>query len=263
MGKKKGKKGGKTKKSKRIKIAYVDSSELGILSLALRVVTEEKQKISTALIMRRLKVGYAQAAHLLDRLEELAVITPTRGKNLPALTGYVPVLEAKGPVLYKETQKKQEPKKERTTSYNEKIVKVICDRLAGGESVLQMCKDEHMPAARTVYMWLLDVSGKRDFIDRYEAAKLVQAEAMHDELLNIADSANQDYALDENGEPTQINHENINRSRLRVDTRKWLLARMNPKKYGDKIDVTSGQKPIREPRPVAINYIVPAAPKTA
>jgi len=259
----KGKREDKTKKPKRPKVAFVDSSELELLSLALRVVVEEK-KVSAALIQRRLKVGYATAARLLDSLELLAVITPAKGGLTQRLTGYVPTLKAKPAVIKKVEPVK--PKMGRPTTYNEKVVDEICRRLAAGESVLRMCRDDHMPNPATVYGWLLDTKSKQDFIDRYEAAKVVQAEVFHDELLEIADDSSQDKIETEIAGGlegglsivgTQTDHEHINRARLRVDTRKWIIARMNPKKYGDKMDVTSGGKELKQPRPSIISYVIP------
>ena len=110
-----------------------------------------------------------------------------------------------------------------------------------GESLRSICRDETMPARSTVHLWLAkDVA----FSDHYARACDVRAEEVFDEMFEIADDATNDYMLqaskdagDEDGVSLKagFNGENVQRSRLRIDTRKWALARMNPKKYGDKI----------------------------
>jgi hypothetical protein len=65
----------------------------------------------------------------------------------------------------------------------------------------------------------------------YARATRMRAELIEQETIEIADSKGKD----------------INRDRLRVDTRKWLLAKLHPKKYGEKLDVTSDDKPIIPP----------------
>ena len=78
---------------------------------------------------------------------------------------------------------------------------------------------------------------------RYARATEMRADRMAEEMLKIADDNGEDVIIMEDGREV-TNHDVINRARLRVDTRKFLLAKMNPKKFGDKIDVTSDNKPI-------------------
>lgn len=264
----------KNKAAKKPKIAYVELNELETLSLALRVVVEEK-KATASLIQRKLKVSYARAASLLDQLEQLAVITPVRGTEPHSLTGYIPVLKPKPVVVVKETIAKMREQKGkdgelskpvgRPTKYTPALAEEICRRIAQGESVLKICRvSEHMPTSQTVYSWLLDTD-KEDFQKLYTRAREIQAEVFHDELTEIADDSSNDYIETEITEGiigSQIDHEHINRSRLRVDTRKWIIARMNPRKYGDKVDVTSGGKTIKQPKQAVITYVVPSKPKT-
>ena len=74
-------------------------------------------------------------------------------------------------------------------------------------------------------------------LKRYARATEIRTEVMAQEIEDIADESQFDiYISDETGQEI-TNHEVIARSRLRVDTRKWLLSKMNPKKYGDKIEV--------------------------
>lgn len=69
----------------------------------------------------------------------------------------------------------------------------------------------------------------------------MQAELLADELFTIADDGSNDtIVVDEETGSTATNHDVINRSRLRVDTRKWYLSKVLPKIYGDKLDVNHG-----------------------
>jgi len=76
-----------------------------------------------------------------------------------------------------------------------------------------------------------------DFAKQYARACEMRADAQFEEMFEIADDAANDWMERNDGENVgwQVNGEHIQRSRLRIDTRKWALARMNPKKYGDKV----------------------------
>ncbi len=92
-----------------------------------------------------------------------------------------------------------------------------------------------MPDKATVLRWLADKK-KADFREQYVYAREMQADALFDEALEIADDASGDWTKDKDGKKV-VDHENIQRSRLRVDTRKWAAGKMAPKKYGDKLDL--------------------------
>jgi hypothetical protein len=74
-----------------------------------------------------------------------------------------------------------------------------------------------------------------DFRNQYARAREAQADRMAEEILEIADDGRNDTYTDEDGNE-RTNQEIVARSRLRVDARKWLAAKMAPKKYGDKIE---------------------------
>lgn len=136
----------------------------------------------------------------------------------------------------------------RPSEYTTEIGTEICRRIAEGESVRSIVKDDDMPASSTVYKWLLDPEHKA-FSEQYATARSIQAEHMFEELLEIADDSSNDSITkgDEDGEGYEVpNHEYIQRSRLRVDTRKWYLSKVLPKKFGDKTDITSGGQPIAQ-----------------
>jgi len=79
--------------------------------------------------------------------------------------------------------------------------------------------------------WLLN---NKEFQDKYAQAREAQADYLLEELLDIADDKSGDTYEDAKGN-IKVDHENINRSRLRVDTRKWVIAKLAPKKYGDRV----------------------------
>ncbi len=124
----------------------------------------------------------------------------------------------------------------RPTRYTPKVAADICTRLAGGEGLRSICDDAAMPARSTVTGWLFD-GEHEDFMDQYARAREAQAEVWADEIVSIADDSSSDVTTDKDGKEI-VNHEHIQRSRLRVDTRKWVASKLLPKRYGDKLQPT-------------------------
>lgn len=125
----------------------------------------------------------------------------------------------------------------RPSSYTDETAREICRRMAEGESLLSICKDPDMPVRQTVHRWLLDEK-YRDFRDNYAHARELRADHLFDEAQEIADDASYDWqerATKSGGTMVLCDYEHVQRSRLRVDTRKWIAGRMAPKKYGDKV----------------------------
>lgn len=91
-----------------------------------------------------------------------------------------------------------------------------------------------MPDVSTVCKWLNDFP---DFAKQYARAREAQADALADEILDIADDGTADTIIGEDG-VERINQEVVARSRLRVDARKWYASKLAPKKYGEKIEAT-------------------------
>lgn len=104
-------------------------------------------------------------------------------------------------------------------------------------------KKDAMPSSQTFYKWLDEDEDKSK---QYARATKVRADSLFDEILDIADAFENDVVLDKEGNPI-TNHNIIQRDRLRVDARKWALSKLNPKKYGDKLDVTSDGDKINPP----------------
>ncbi len=145
------------------------------------------------------------------------------------------------------TKKKLAPKKAKTgrpSLYTEALAAKLCLRLAEGETLRAICRDEAMPDKATVLRWLADKT-KTDFRDQYAHARDMQADALFDEALEIADDVSGDWSTDKDGKKV-LDHEHVQRSRLRVDTRKWAAGKMAPKRYGDKLQHTGdGGGPFR------------------
>jgi hypothetical protein len=115
----------------------------------------------------------------------------------------------------------------------EKVFDVIVKRIEQGESLRSVLRDDNMPSSRTFYEWSDD---NEKMQKRYARATELRAETIFDEIFEISDESENDIIITDDGREL-TNHEVISRSRLRVDTRKWALAKMNPKKYGDKTDL--------------------------
>jgi hypothetical protein len=108
-------------------------------------------------------------------------------------------------------------------TYSQEIADEICIRLAGGESLRAICssdRDDFMPCQSTVFKWLVE---NQAFAEQYARAREAQAEGYADEIVRIAD-----------GESKESDH---NRDRLRVEARKWVAAKLLPKKYGDRVGI--------------------------
>jgi hypothetical protein len=126
------------------------------------------------------------------------------------------------------------------------MAEVICDRLIEGESLSSICRDEAMPAKSAVFRW---IATDPSFKDRYTRAKIEGCTAMAEDAISIADDARNDWmsSNDPQNPGWRANGENVQRSRLRVETRKWMLSRLLPHLYGDKSQVElSGQLNIAE-----------------
>lgn len=122
----------------------------------------------------------------------------------------------------------------RPLSYTPELAAEICERLAAGEPLIAICRDDSMPNRCTVQQWVTyDVE---EFSGRYARAREIGLEHMADELVEISDDGRNDWMdkADPDNPGYQFNGEHSQRSKLRVDTRKWLLSKLAPKKYGDK-----------------------------
>ena len=105
----------------------------------------------------------------------------------------------------------------------------ICARLAQGESLRSICRDEGMPHHSTVLMWARDDA---DFANQYARARDIGVDVEFDGLEELSD------AEPERDDKGKVDPGWVQYQKLRIDTRKWTLARKAPKKYGDKLETT-------------------------
>lgn len=109
----------------------------------------------------------------------------------------------------------------RPSIYSDEIAERILEGLAEGQSLVQICAADDMPGLRTVMRWAAE---NEDFGTEYARAREAQAEVMDAKILTAADEAKADPQA----------------ARVQIEAYKWRAAKLAPKKYGDKIDVTSG-----------------------
>lgn len=121
-------------------------------------------------------------------------------------------------------------KRGRPTTYTPELANEICDSIAStSKGTKKLCKENtHWPCQDTLFTWLKIYP---EFSEQYAQAKRCQIEIFIDEILEIADDTSQDRVVNE-GENDICNSEFIARSRLRIDTRKWLASKLVPKIYG-------------------------------
>ena len=102
------------------------------------------------------------------------------------------------------------------TRYTSEFAAEVCRRMSEGQSLRQVCRDTGMPEA-TVRQWVRD--NREDFATQYQAARILQVESWSDQIIELA---NRD-ALD----PAD--------KRVRVDSLKWLMSKLVPKRWGERL----------------------------
>lgn len=121
----------------------------------------------------------------------------------------------------------------RPIEYSEEIAAEICERMIEGKGLLQICKDEDMPARGTVYRWL---DGRQSFRDRYARAREAQMDYFAELIREIAFDEFGDIVLEQVGNKTTAvaNHAKVQRDRLKVDSLKWIASKLFGRQYGDR-----------------------------
>lgn len=151
--------------------------------------------------------------------------------------------------------------------YTQELADAICDLLASGMSMRSVAKKEGMPSCQTMFKWIRE---KPEFAEQYARAKQECADALVEEMQDIADDASNDWMEREDPKNPgyDFNGEHVQRSRLRIDTRKWIASKLKPKKYGEKLDLTTNGKELPAPilggisvHPDKCNHETPEAEK--
>lgn len=142
----------------------------------------------------------------------------------------------------KQSSEVTKPKMGRPEVFTKDLGDVVCERLSAGESMRSIARDPKMPGITTMFKW---IRTDKEFAAQYDRAKEESADAIYEEIIEIADDGSNDW-MENNGDDAskaayKVMGESIQRSRLRVDTRKWMASKMKPKRYGDRqiIDQTT------------------------
>ena len=116
--------------------------------------------------------------------------------------------------------------------YTDELADHICTQLALGRPLAHILRDDGMPSITTIYKW---IDERPEFARMYARAREDQADTLADEILSISDDSTGDAEIDENGR-RRMDAEFVARSRLRIDARKWVAAKLRPRRYGDRIE---------------------------
>lgn len=117
----------------------------------------------------------------------------------------------------------------RPTDFNEKIAFTICERIALGETLRAICRENGMPDRSTVFRWL---EKHQSFRDQYARARDFQTESFCDEIIERAMDESRDEPLPDGRGGLRSDTTAVQRDRLVVDSLKWVMAKTAPKKYG-------------------------------
>ncbi len=110
------------------------------------------------------------------------------------------------------------------SGFTQEIADLICERIADGASLRKICEeDDTLPSMRTIMRWLAR-DEHEEFRRQYARAQDERADLYFEETIELSANCSQD-------------HHAVAKARLQVDTRKWVCARMNPKKYSDRINI--------------------------
>lgn len=123
------------------------------------------------------------------------------------------------------------------TELSTRLVNTIIARVSAGETLTAICREQGMPTYGRV---MGRINQSSSLVASYARAREVRNERMADELLDIAEDGVNDYVEKQgrNGTFVALNEEHVRRSQLRIDTRKWLLAKLMPGRFGDKVEHT-------------------------
>jgi len=131
---------------------------------------------------------------------------------------------------------------------NEAFEKII-ERITNGESLRQIIYNADRNVFPTFNLFFKWLAQNKELAYQYGQACEIRSEFVFDEMFEIADDSSKDIQeveLPDGRFVDKVDYEHIQRSKLRIDTRKWALSKMNPKKYGEKLDLTSKDESINK-----------------
>lgn len=125
----------------------------------------------------------------------------------------------------------------RPSTYGVEIVQSICEQIAEGSSLRTICKRPGMPALSTVMLWLNQFT---EFSEQFTRGCELRAQVHAEEIIEIADDSRRDYVERKRKDGTPylaFERDHVERAKVRIDARLRLMAAMNPKRFGQKVDV--------------------------
>lgn len=156
------------------------------------------------------------------------------GVDTPLMPSIAQILEEQATKGKPEPLRAKEKKMGRPTIFSQQLADIICIRIAEGESLREICRDDDMPERVTIYRWL---QADPDFCNHYTRAREDQADTLADEIMAIADETpDLNPILDKHGAliEIQLHSAYLQWQKQRIDARKWTAMKLKPKKYGDR-----------------------------
>jgi hypothetical protein len=126
-------------------------------------------------------------------------------------------------------------------AFNQAIADAVCDMLQDGKSLRAACEAVGTTHS-TIIHWTKENTA---FLNQYTRAREIGYKLLADEIIDIADEKEVQVRYDGEDTTLDLSPTAIARNRLRVDTRKWMLSKMLPKIYGDKLELSGdADKPV-------------------
>lgn len=110
----------------------------------------------------------------------------------------------------------------------------ICNQIAEGKSLREICEQKNMPNRKTFRTWRMRTV---ELQQQYDLACLDREETYFEQIIAIADESRAGFktTTKSNGDIETVETDMTERAKIQIDARKWTLARMNRKKYGDHV----------------------------
>lgn len=132
--------------------------------------------------------------------------------------------------------------------YSIEVADRICKRIANGEALIAICRDDDMPSRICFQEWVL--ADKDGLAIKYARARDLQADHLAEEILEIADDARNDWMAKHGDDAVgwELNGDHVRRSDLRINARKWYASKVAPKKFGERVtnDININPADLRE-----------------
>jgi len=122
-------------------------------------------------------------------------------------------------------------------AFNQDTADSVCIALEDGAS-LRKAAESVGESARTILNW---TRSNPEFLTQYTRAREIGYLQLADAILNISDESDVEVKYDGEETRLELSATAVARNRLRVDTRKWMLSKMLPKIYGDKLELSGDQ----------------------